>query len=457
MTRLFPIGIVLFALLTSCSFVGEPPTTADATPPPGYAPIFLKRSAPMPPTKPVNACVQISGVDTRNPATTRLFMHVVDSSGTLYTQSDIVKFKKMICRVVEVIDGDSIPVSNLTVTQLTEADPQPLSIALVMDNSGSMGEQRALAVQDAATVLIDKKGATDALAFVRYDDKVNVEVPLTTSAEALRTGLKHDGLFGYGGGTAILTGTEQAIRHLASTAPTNSRRAVIVFTDGQENSSTITKEQLVEVSLQERTPIYAVDFGDGINAGYMEDLSQATGGFYQHIYRTSEFDDLFEDAYRRLRNVFVIEYPTLGYGNHIASVTLCWGSDTVRAQTEYNNLPEVGRIALLDVYFDTGKATLKPESKRAISNVTNLMKAMPTMTIELRGHTDSTNNTGDPEFNTTLSQQRADAVKTALVKNGIEDSRITAKGFGDTVPVAPNSTPEGRARNRRTEFVVRSR
>ena len=82
------------------------------------------------------------------------------------------------------------------------------------------------------------------------------------------------------------------------------------------------------------------------------------------------------------------------------------------------------------------------------------MKAMPTMTIELRGHTDSTNNTGDPAFNNKLSQQRADAVKEALISNGIVADRIVSRGFGDTVPVANNSTEDGRARNRRTEFVI---
>jgi outer membrane protein OmpA-like peptidoglycan-associated protein len=111
----------------------------------------------------------------------------------------------------------------------------------------------------------------------------------------------------------------------------------------------------------------------------------------------------------------------------------------------------------MDVQFDHGKSQLKGSSKNAVGNMVRMMNGMPAMTIELRGHTDSTNSTDDPEFNMKLSQQRADAVKQALVNAGIKAERITAKGFGDTVPLASNSTEEGRARNRRTEFIILTR
>ncbi|MCO6465006.1 MAG: OmpA family protein [Bradyrhizobiaceae bacterium] len=445
------LGMVV---VTGCVSFGEPPAVADATPPAGYAPVFLKRVAPLPVTKPNASALQLTGIDVRDMKNVGLTLHLVDSSGTFYTQPDVAQIKKMICKVTDVLGDDTTVITKYNLSQSSELTPVPLAVALVMDNSGSMGEERARAVQDAAFAFIAKKAEMDGLALVRYDHHVQVEVPLTKDAATLSAGLKRNGLWGFGGGTAILSGSAEAIAHLDANAAGFSRKAVIVFTDGQENSSSIKREQLIEQSLRTAIPVCAVDFGNGINKGYMEDLARATGGFYQHIYRTREFEDLFEDVYRRLRNSYKIEYPNTGYGKHTVTVTLCWGKDTLQAVGSYDNTPEPGRIALLDVYFDTGKATLTAASKRAIKNVTSMMNAMPNMQIELRGHTDSTNNTGDPNFNNTLSQQRADAVKEALVKNGIGKDRITAKGFGDTAPLDTNTTEEGRARNRRTEFVI---
>ena len=72
--------------------------------------------------------------------------------------------------------------------------------------------------------------------------------------------------------------------------------------------------------------------------------------------------------------------------------------------------------------------------------------------IEIDGHTD---NTGDAASNLTLSQQRAEAVRVYLIQQGADGNMLVAKGFGDTMPIAPNETEEGKFRNRRIEFVVK--
>ena len=102
------------------------------------------------------------------------------------------------------------------------------------------------------------------------------------------------------------------------------------------------------------------------------------------------------------------------------------------------------------ILFDLGKATLKPESMGSINQIFSLMKKQPDLKFEIDGHTD---NTGVAAHNLTLSQQRAESVKTQLVNMGINGSRLTTKGFGDTKPISDNNTPEGKANNRRVEFV----
>ena len=106
---------------------------------------------------------------------------------------------------------------------------------------------------------------------------------------------------------------------------------------------------------------------------------------------------------------------------------------------------------LQNVLFDTGKSTLKPTSYKALNDLVEVMKLKPSMIIEIGGHTD---NTGSKEINLKLSQGRADAVRNYLIQKGILAARITAKGYGDTKPVADNATEEGKAKNRRTEVTV---
>ena len=104
--------------------------------------------------------------------------------------------------------------------------------------------------------------------------------------------------------------------------------------------------------------------------------------------------------------------------------------------------------------FDTGTATLKPESQEQLKNIAEIMKAYPNVAIKLGGYTD---NTGDPNANLTLSQQRADSVMAELVKLGVDAIRMEAEGYGQEHPVADNSTEEGRAKNRRIDLRVTSK
>lgn len=101
--------------------------------------------------------------------------------------------------------------------------------------------------------------------------------------------------------------------------------------------------------------------------------------------------------------------------------------------------------------FDTGKATMKPESQEQLNNISEILKAYPTVELKFGGYTD---NTGDPQANLKLAQARAEAVMTEIVKLGIDKTRLVAEGYGDQHPVADNATEEGRQRNRRVDCRV---
>ena len=104
--------------------------------------------------------------------------------------------------------------------------------------------------------------------------------------------------------------------------------------------------------------------------------------------------------------------------------------------------------------FNTGSAVLRGDSMEQISNVADILKAYPAATVKIGGYTD---NTGDPAENQRLSKMRAEAIRDALEKRGIDGSRLSAEGYGDEHPVADNNTAEGRAQNRRVAILVTSR
>ena len=108
------------------------------------------------------------------------------------------------------------------------------------------------------------------------------------------------------------------------------------------------------------------------------------------------------------------------------------------------------KIVTHGINFDVDQATLRPESMGTLNQIKSLMTSDPTLKFEIDGHTD---NTGSAPHNLTLSQERAEAVKAQLVSMGIDASRLTTKGYGDTKPIASNDTQDGKANNRRVEFV----
>lgn len=116
----------------------------------------------------------------------------------------------------------------------------------------------------------------------------------------------------------------------------------------------------------------------------------------------------------------------------------------------YDRVLQDGRIIANGIRFDVNKATLRPESMGVINEIATLMKDHPEIKFSVEGHTDSD---GDDAFNQKLSEQRAETVLNTLIEMGIDRSRLTSKGWGESKPVDTNATPEGKANNRRVEFV----
>ena len=116
----------------------------------------------------------------------------------------------------------------------------------------------------------------------------------------------------------------------------------------------------------------------------------------------------------------------------------------------YDKLMTDGKIVTTGIRFNVNKSIIKPESMGVINKIAKLMNENSDVNFRIDGHTDSD---GDEAFNQKLSEERAASVKNALVDLGIDASRLETKGFGESNPVDENSTPEGKANNRRVEFI----
>lgn len=116
----------------------------------------------------------------------------------------------------------------------------------------------------------------------------------------------------------------------------------------------------------------------------------------------------------------------------------------------YDRIMQDGKIIATGIRFDVGKATLKPESMGIINKVVKMLQDHPDLKFSVEGHTDSD---GDDANNLKLSEERAKTVMNTMIKLGISADRLSTKGFGESVPIDTNSSPEGKANNRRVEFV----
>jgi len=116
----------------------------------------------------------------------------------------------------------------------------------------------------------------------------------------------------------------------------------------------------------------------------------------------------------------------------------------------YDRAMQDGKIIVTGIRFDVGKATLRPESMGPINEILYVLKKNPDLKFSVEGHTDTD---GNETSNQKLSEDRAKTVMDKLIELGIDKSRLAYKGFGQSKPMSENNTPEGKAQNRRVEFV----
>lgn len=207
----------------------------------------------------------------------------------------------------------------------------------------------------------------------------------------------------------------------------------------ESNSLTVFKGRILDGLLQD--PVEAE----------IKIFNNATGEVYTTVYSNSATGKFLLSLPSGLN--YGISVEAEGYLFHSENFNLPKGSayNMVNKDIQLKNIDIGSKIALRNVFFETGKAEVKVDSYPELDRLIQLMNDVPTLKIELSGHTD---NVGNDEYNLNLSQRRADAVRAYLTTRGVNKDRATAKGYGESRPVDTNDTPVGRANNRRTEFEI---
>lgn len=227
------------------------------------------------------------------------------------------------------------------------------------------------------------------------------------------------------------------------------------FYEGRANSKRIDGELVYPISIR-RNEVKMNNFGGKIST-YKEE-SKDKGGKWRRV--AISFNK------RALKVYFdeerMINIPNLGYKPEMFSIGIDFigGNFKMSAvknirvneggKTLYERVISDGKFVTTGILFDVNKSTIKGESMGTINEIVKMMKEHSDLKFSIEGHTDSD---GDASINQKLSDERAASVKNVLVQSGIDASRLTTKGWGESKPVDSNSTPEGKANNRRVEFI----
>ncbi len=439
--------LVLTFILAGCSTPVES-LKEDSAPPANYKPVYVSGITRISEMNIQSPSLSVSRVEAFDADSIRIYFNLLNSDGIMLTNALEGDWLQKWCSFSEEVNGKTYPITNYILAEVPGAIQRPIAISLVMDHSGSIGDDRADLIQGAAADLVRMKNAGDEVSIIKFDEKAVVEAPLTKDVDLLLAKLAPMGVEGYGGKSALTKAIFTGIDALAGATQEDKR--LIVYTDGNESTGSL--DSLVEYALENGVAICAIDFGTEVNKDFLQELAVLTGGTYNHMYMSSEFSRVYADIYRRVSHAYILQYTPVEFGDHTVGIKFCMPEYEIETFASFNNTPEVDIPVLLSIYFDFGKYSLRPESERALISVVDLLTKYPRFKIDISGHTD---NVGDKAFNLKLSHQRADAVKNELVKRGIDASRITAKGFGDSQPATDNTTEAGRAANRRTEFVIR--
>ncbi len=257
-----------------------------------------------------------------------LYTHIIDTDNSFLTGAANPANINNWCSLT--VNG--VTINDYTVREVIEDSNVPTVYALVLDHSGSMST-RVTSMQNAVRAFINKKKPQDAICIVKYDSRAGLEVPINTYAGQLQTEFRSDGLGLYGGTTAILNGIMLGMETIKPSA--YRRKVVISFTDGADNSSTITKEYVTWYAQQNNINLCTIDFNNSPNNNFMPELANNTGGTYTYFSNTNQFNNVFDDIVNKMNHAYVVTYKRQTAGQQNVYLRYCAEPVALEAHADF--------------------------------------------------------------------------------------------------------------------------
>lgn len=448
-----------FAMLEEQKEIMDDILSDDSTP----KPIYITGTKPISEADPHKLIFDIFRVRTDYyPDTIKFHARVYDSAGNFITNladpyklhSDVVYFSQLSEKLGKHYNIKDVNIPEFTVREFGAGDSIPFNIALSVDHSGSMTPVME-AIFEGTEIFINMKFPYDNIALASFNKEFLLKSPLQNNKTTLLKDFRAKKNEGRGAFSSVNEAIYNSMK-IFDKAPIDDPRVLVIFTDGDDNYSKRKIGEIINKAKRENINVFIVAFGYPKDEG-LKEIAFNTGGKYYRIYTKEEMISVFRDIYLSLRYYYLFTYkPPKYWGYHkvLANLNVPGNDATLVAIGEYDTSDlwkDVGDEFTLPILFDFDKYVIKPESEHLIDEIVESMMSRPKLRLEIQGHTD---NLGAIEYNKTLSENRANAVYTALIKRGVDASRLRYIGFGMSKPVAANDTEENRSKNRRTNFVI---
>jgi len=328
----------------------------------------------------------------------------------------------------------TVPPEQMSITEARRAEGQSFAVGFVLDHSPSMTTPRAVRMQRAIQAALRTFEATDFATVVKFTGSVNTEVPLTGDAEEFTSKFQVNGLKSRNGGTAIYDAMTAAMDELER-APNVSQRIIVLFTDGEDNSSSATLDQVIERAKQLNVKVFGVVYGVANNAPIIK-IAQETSGRVHRLNDVYDFDRVFLGIYNALRHSYTItvQHKQENSLDKVSGATLTAAGASigavktrdVMAMVPHNGVSVVNTptdqtlILNVDLTFNEG-VEIDPNNVPMLDSLATLLIQRRDLIVEILANGGDRIN--DPEGAITV-QKQARAVRDLLIRRGVPPGRI---------------------------------